>query len=193
MSTILFANKTSFTDQELLEGLLANSRAATEFLYQQCYPKVAAQLRRMGAGQEDIRDMFQEGMVVLWKNARKGAYQVQTNTRMSTYLVQVCKWQWSDRLKQARTKKEIPLQQQDDPKTSSSFLDQWMKKEELDRFRSLFAQLGERCQDMLRRFYFQKESMRDIAAAFSITDATARTEKYRCMQRLKQKFNPQES
>lgn len=194
---IFTQKKSAYSDQEVWEGLLVNDRATTQYLYQKAYPLVAAQLRRMGAEQEDIRDIFQEGMVVLWKNIHEGSYKLQASTRISTYLVQVCKWQWSDQLKKARTKKEVRMDGMEDSSVarqdSPSVLDQWMKEEEMERFHLLFHKLGTRCQNLLQHFYFDRQSMKEIAQVFSITEATARNEKYRCMKRIKHLFHTQQS
>ena len=48
-----------------------------------------------------------------------------------------------------------------------------------------FNLLGENCRDVLTRFYYKKESMKIIAQRFEWTEATAKNNKYRCLQHLR--------
>ena len=55
----------------------------------------------------------------------------------------------------------------------------------LEKVKMHFAAMEAPCKEVLQRFYFLKQSMADIAAAFSWTDATAKNNKYRCLQKLR--------
>lgn len=49
--------------------------------------------------------------------------------------------------------------------------------------------LGEPCKSLLEAFYLRKKSMQDIAASFGYTNAeNAKTQKYKCLMRLKKLF-----
>jgi DNA-directed RNA polymerase specialized sigma24 family protein len=60
------------------------------------------------------------------------------------------------------------------------------KENQLKKIEDSFKNLGESCKELLTRFYYKKESMSMIAKAFDWTAATARNNKYRCIQRLKE-------
>jgi hypothetical protein len=49
--------------------------------------------------------------------------------------------------------------------------------------------IGEPCKSLLEAFYIQKKSMPEIAASFGYTNAdNAKTQKYKCLVRLKKIF-----
>jgi DNA-directed RNA polymerase specialized sigma24 family protein len=49
--------------------------------------------------------------------------------------------------------------------------------------------LGEPCKSLLDAFYIQKRSMQEISASFGYTNAdNAKTQKYKCLMRLKKLF-----
>ena len=48
-----------------------------------------------------------------------------------------------------------------------------------------FKKLGKECKELLEVFYFEKKSLREIAAQFNIGEASARNKKYRCIQKLR--------
>ncbi len=55
----------------------------------------------------------------------------------------------------------------------------------IDYLNKLYAQLDEKCQHMLKKFYFDKMSLRDIAVEMGVEEASLRTMKYRCMMKLR--------
>jgi RNA polymerase sigma factor (sigma-70 family) len=46
--------------------------------------------------------------------------------------------------------------------------------------------LGDQCKEILRRFYWQKESVEEISKALKMVPASVKNGKYRCMQKLKE-------
>ena len=179
------ARLSTYTDQSLYRGLLNNEADVFEHIYIENFPAVRQQVQRYGGSEDDAKDIFQEGMIALWNNIRSGAYQLREGVKMSTYLVQICKLRWMDKMKKASHRYEVKQEDYVEPEAEADVLINWIDQEEQQQFQQQFAQLGERCQDLLKRFYFLKETMQEIAAALGIGDATAKNEKYRCMQRLK--------
>jgi DNA-directed RNA polymerase specialized sigma24 family protein len=51
------------------------------------------------------------------------------------------------------------------------------------------SKIGEPCKSLLDAYYLQKKSMQDIAGEFGYTNAdNAKTQKYKCLMRLKKLF-----
>ena len=177
-----------YSDQELYQGLLSNQRDSFAQLYQQVYPQAKALLKRMGANEEDVKDIFQEGMVALWRNAKQGKFQVQTDTKISTYLLQICKNQFLEKQRKASKREKSMTSLHAEPVEEGNFLDHWFQKEEMEKLSRHIRLLGQRCQNLLKRFYFERASLKKIALAMNLTEASAKNEKYRCMQRLKKTY-----
>ena len=51
--------------------------------------------------------------------------------------------------------------------------------------RQHYAAMGNPCKEVLKQFYFLKQTMAQIASNFSWTEATAKNNKYRCLQKLR--------
>lgn len=183
----------TLSDDEIYAGLLdpKGTPQAFEYLYQQVFPTVRQQIQAFGGSEDDARDMFQEGVLALWKNAREGRFTPHHATKLSTYLVEICKRRWMDQRKKASTRYEQQSDALPEAPDEYDILAHWIDREEQADFRRRFGQLGERCQQILSRFYYEKQPMSQIAQAFQIGEATAKNEKYRCMQRLKKLFHPQ--
>ena len=179
------ASRTDFSDHRLYEGLISNDPECFRYLYRRMYPMVRRQLARHGAPDEDSRDVFQEGLIALWENARSGRFQLREGVRISTYLTQICKFRWMDRQRKAGRRRETTLDQLPDLRAEHDLTDGWDDREQQELFQQLFVRLGDRCQDLLQRFYFGKESLQTIARAYDIGEPSAKNQKYRCMQRLR--------
>lgn len=175
----------AYDDTTLYEGLKNNEQFAFEYLYKNNYPAVRQLVFQYKGSDDDAKDIFQEGMIALWNNIRSGSYQLRPDVKMSTYLIQICKLRWMDRLKKASSRYELRQESYQEPAQEAEVEIDWINREEQSEFQQQFAQLGERCQTLLKRFYFMKQSLQEIADFLSIGEASAKNEKYRCMQRLK--------
>ena len=68
------------------------------------------------------------------------------------------------------------------------------KEHEFTKMDSAMNQLGEPCQTILRDFYIRNKSMNEICEKFGYTNTdNAKTQKYKCLQRLKKLFFDQKS
>ena len=66
------------------------------------------------------------------------------------------------------------------------FLEQEAKIEQLD---AALKALGEPCAGLIKAFYVEQKSMKDIADAFHYTNPeNAKTQKYKCLNRLRKLF-----
>lgn len=174
-----------YDDSSLYQGLLKNDQSAFEYLYTQNFPAVRQLIFQYRGSEDDAKDIFQEGVIALWNNIRSGTYQLREGVKLSTYLIQICKLRWMDKMKKASSRYEVKQEVYMEPAEEAEVMVEWIDKEEQSQFQQQFAQLGERCQNLLKRFYFLKQSLQEIAEAMTIGEASAKNEKYRCMQRLK--------
>lgn len=181
------------TDQEIFDGLLQNDKGTFEFIYENYFAMVRKLVSEMGGQEADARDVFQEGVIALWQNARDGKFKLNDSAKLTTYLVQICKWRWLEKTKKASTLREKAMGEFFEQGEAPSVMVKWMEREEQMAFNTRFSQLGERCRGILKRFYFNNESMAHIASALNLTNATAKNEKYRCMQKLRKIFMEQKA
>jgi DNA-directed RNA polymerase specialized sigma subunit len=60
---------------------------------------------------------------------------------------------------------------------------------QFNKMHSALQQLGEPCKTIMEDFYINNRSMQDICERFGYTNAdNAKTQKYKCLQRLKKLF-----
>ncbi len=132
---------------------------------------------------EDALDIFQEGIIALWTNIKQGKFQLQDNAKVSSYLFALCRNLWISKLRKRKDFKPLEASTElSDQADTDAMIAQHELIAELERH---FRQLGASCRKLLSLFYYQKASLKAIAAQMGITEKTAKNNKYRCMQNLR--------
>jgi RNA polymerase sigma factor (sigma-70 family) len=175
----------NLTQDEIIFGIKSNEPKVLKWLYQSQYPKIEKYVLANNGDIDQAKDLFQEAFISVWNNVRSGKFVPENGTAVTGYIYQIAKNKWLDYLRSSRYKKTTSFTAEHEKEDDTEEND----KEELKKNLSLeFQKLGENCREILKRFYFQKETMETIAKAFQWTEATARNNKYRCIQRLKEKL-----
>jgi RNA polymerase sigma factor (sigma-70 family) len=184
----------TFTDQQIFDGLLTKNApvvdAIVRFLYEQCQRSVTRMVTRNKGTEADADDLFQEVIVVFLQNTWDGKFQLRQNTRVTTYIYEIAHLMWLKELRKraARDKRNdrYTQQQTDEQPDAPSPEAELMNEEEVRSARAIFERLGDMCQDLLKAFYFDKKSMKQIAEEFGLgTEDNAKTKKYRCVLALR--------
>lgn len=176
------------TDEALLQAIAAGSRQATAQVYRSHYPTVMRWLQTAGGDEADAADIFQEAMVVLFEKARSAEFRL--SCRIGTYLFAICKHLWYKKLEQQR---RMPVQEHNAASEDAAYEDDLKVHQEREehylQLDAALEALGEPCRSLLRAFYHQDKSMQEIAASFGYTNPdNAKTQKYKCLMRLKKIF-----
>lgn len=173
-----------YSQDEILQGIRENHPKVIKWLYCSEYPKIEKYILSNKGTEEHAKDIMQESMMVIWKNIKSGKFTIQNGTAVQGYLYRIAKNKWLDHLR-ASKQNMIPLDEQIGNQEEEEFDD---KERKLQVLESLYRSLGDTCREILKRFYFRKQNMSTIAAHFEWTEATARNNKYRCIQQLKGKL-----
>jgi RNA polymerase sigma factor (sigma-70 family) len=171
----------------LLEGLALNDRQAIEAIYRDNYTMVQAFVLNNSGNTEEARDIFQETMVVLFEKAVSGSFELQC--QLKTFIYSVARRLWLKRLQQVKRygfsadnlEETIPVEEDleahEKLDTDFRLMENAMNK------------IGEPCKSLLDAYYLQKKNMQQIASDFGYTNAdNAKTQKYKCLMRLKKLF-----
>lgn len=177
-----------YTQEQLVNGVRANDSSILRWLYQSQYPKVRKFVLDNNGDEDQAKDLFQEAFIAFWNNVKNNKFTPESGTAITGYLYQIAKNKWLDIVRSSHFKKTVMLQTEHDQVDEEEDLE-WIQ------YRTLVAaeikNLGDKCKEILGRFYFAKESMEQIAKAFQWTEATARNSKYRCIKQLREKIKTQ--
>ena len=167
-----------------IEAIKADDNRVLNALYQENYPKVEKFILANNGSADQAKDIFQDAFLACWRNIQLDKFVPANDTALSGYLYRIARNKWMDHLRSGQYLRTVPLPD-GQPEEADLEADDSEQHLYLEAVRDNFGKLGDSCRDVLIRFYFRKETMTTIAAAFGWTDATARNTKYRCLQKLK--------
>ena len=101
----------------------------------------------------------------------------------------ICRRLWLKRLQQlSKYSTQVESLEETIP-VEEEIEDHEKRNEDFILMENAMAKIGEPCKSLLDAYYIQKKSMQDIAADFGYTNAdNAKTQKYKCLLRLKKLF-----
>ena len=157
-------------------------------VYAANYPWLLQYVQQNSGNAADAQDIFQEGVYAAWTNLREGRF-TGNSAQFNAYLRQICKHKWLNQLKstgRSRTSYQDDLthveQTADDPQVIAEQLEQSRLLQDC------FAQLGDKCKQVLGLFYYRRQSLAQIAAVTNNTEESVKTIKYRCMMQLRKLY-----
>jgi len=177
----------ALTDEELVQGILAHDDKSLLYLYNSLYGKVEAFVLKNNGSSHEAKDVFQEGVIALYQNLESRRYQLTSTTKLSSYLFQICKFQWYTILRSSHKKAMIGSVDNQEPGAHDRGFEMDIKVWDENKFvREAIDKLGDSCKHLLLSFYYDEKTMKEIANDLGHRTNSVKNAKYRCMQKLKE-------
>ena len=178
-SSLIFFN----TDSRILNLMKEGDEEALVMLYESNRRMVTSFVARNSGTENDAEDLLQEAVIVLWERVRSGKFEY--SAKLSTFIFATVQNMWRRRL--AKIKRETPTEfddttfSQDDP----SPLDELIEGERSKKIAAALVKLGDPCKALLVLFYWEEQSMDEIAKQMKFANAdTVKSKKYQCKKAL---------
>ncbi|MCE1198497.1 MAG: sigma-70 family RNA polymerase sigma factor [Marinilabiliales bacterium] len=173
----------SYTNEELLNGILRNDNVILQYIYKNFYYKVNIFIKKNSGDDEDANDIFQEAIIVVYRKLK--ANDLVISCAFETYLHSVCKFLWLKQLSKQKSEKEMMV---DSSRFGSEFDHDFAELvEKNDRFRLYqkhFQLLGSDCQKLLQLF-FDKVPLKQIAQIMGFSgEKYVKKRKFKCKEYL---------
>jgi RNA polymerase sigma factor (sigma-70 family) len=184
-------NSSTPTDSEVVFGILNDSENILKRVYVAYFPMVLQLIINNNGTADDAKDVYQEAIIVLYNKIKSGKFEL--SSKLKTFLYSVCRKLWLKRLSQLSRyggdikdfEDHMPMEEESDMHAGREL--QFTKME------GALQLLGEPCKTIIEDFYIHNHSMQDICERFGYTNAdNAKTQKYKCLQRLKKLFFQQD-
>jgi RNA polymerase sigma factor (sigma-70 family) len=149
------------------------------------FPKIRKLILSKGGSTMDAEDVFQEALLILHRKWTEGKLEFTSNPE--TYLFSVCRFLWKDEFKK---RKHLPDEELDEELTSddSDLADLHQKEKQIGLIEQALLNIGEKCLHLLRGFYFEKKSMKELAEQLDLrNEILARKQKYKCLEKAREK------
>lgn len=178
--------KAEHNQTALLQGLAKQDKKAIETIYKENFNLIHALVLNNNGSTEDAKDIFQEAMIVLYQKVQSGTFEL--NCQLKTFVYSVCRRLWLKRLMH-QNRYSLYENHDDFVLVDEEVEDHEQQNAAFGMMEKAMNNLGEPCKSLLEAFYLQKKGMQEIAASFGYTNAdNAKTQKYKCLMRLKKLF-----
>ena len=175
------------TDREVVLGILNNSADALNKLYTGHFPMILQFILNNNGDEDDAKDVYQEAIIILYNKIKSGDFEL--SSKLKTYIYSVCRRIWLKKLSQ-QSKKSNNIDDFEDVIAVEFDVEQHEAKDlQFEKMGESLLNLGEPCKTIIQDFYINNLSMQDICEKFGYTNTdNAKTQKYKCLQRLKKLF-----
>ena len=176
-------------DLDILKGIANRDNEVIHQLYKLHYPYIERMVISNSGSKDQAKDIFQETVMVLYDKVTQQGFVLES--KLKTFLYAVGRRLW---LKQLSKKESNHFSiEQDGYDTASDYEEDIQssleQEKQFTKMEEALQHLGEPCQSILRDFYIKNKSMQDICEKFGYTNTdNAKTQKYKCLQRLKKLF-----
>lgn len=189
MRVVNFREPNSYTDQELI-SLLKEDSEALSIVYKRHKSYCMNFMKSMYNDYDEIKDIFQDAVIVFYENLNTDGFTLTCS--MQTYLNSICRNQI---LKRINFSKRYDVKTADDKSEFLENITDWfddgmeVNTERVNVMKDILKDMKEtssKCYDILVRFFYQNQTMDQIAAYLDYTNAdNAKNQKYRCQEKLK--------
>lgn len=169
---------------EQLAAIKANDERILKALYLQNFPKIEALILSNNGTSDQAKDIYQEAFIALWRNIQLDKFHPESESAINGYLYQIARNKWMDQLRSAHHQKVVPMREERFSDLKDDTISD-TERDYLDKIKINITKLGDNCKEVLTRFYYRKENMKTIAEAFGWTEASAKNNKYRCLEKLR--------
>jgi RNA polymerase sigma factor (sigma-70 family) len=137
--------------------------------------------------QDDAKDIYQEAMIVLYDKIKRGDFEL--SSKLKTFIYSVCRRLWLKKLSQ-KSRFFGDINDYEDFIAVENDIEEHEEKDKMfSQMNFSLLGLGEPCKTIIEDFYIKGLSMQIICEKFGYTNAdNAKTQKYKCLQRLKKIF-----
>ncbi|HRG59649.1 MAG TPA: sigma-70 family RNA polymerase sigma factor [Bacteroidia bacterium] len=180
------------SDEHIIAALRNNDDSVLNVLYKLYFGSINHFIITNSGSEDDAKDIFQEAIIVFYQNIRNQNFEL--NCKIKTYLYSVSRLMWLKKIKKASaivgdiTDFEGFITIDD---TEAANLEE--REIQFNKMAVALSELGEPCKTLIEDFYIKQLSMSQISEKFGYTNSdNAKTQKYKCLMRLKKLFFKQE-
>lgn len=171
-------------DQQWIKALRKGQREVLGKIYLHHREGFLSYAQSYGLPGEELRDIYQDSIIALYENVRQGKLEG-LKSSLKTYLYAIGKYKILARLKNssASTSELMvePLADGPEPLETSD------TEERQQKLQRAYEQLGPRCREILRRFYYEAQKLEEIREAMDYPSRdTVKAQKSRCLKQLKE-------
>lgn len=144
-------------------------------LYETAFPSVASFVKKMNGSFDEAKDVFQDALIIYYEKTTTAGFLPDQNE--AVYIKGIARHLWYKKFKENKTLRTLTdthyITGNEEPKVSENIL----------RYIELS---GKKCLALLKAFYYDKLSMKDLAPQFGFSgERSATAQKYKCLEKVR--------
>ncbi len=147
---------------EMVALIKKNDDATLKQLYKANFDKVRRYVFNNSGDEQQAKDVYQEAFIAMWRNIKDDKFSANREVALNGNLFQIAKNKWLDQVRSAKYKNTTFINRDieyDEPQIEENE----MPNRKIKIIMDSMNKLGERCQLLMRLFYFERKSFREIA------------------------------
>jgi len=180
-------HNSSFSDSELVAAIKEekNIDKAIEFIYREYYGLMASYVKKNSGNADDAADIFQEVLLGFIELVKQEKFRGQAGIK--SFLYTLTRNLWISELRKRSSTSLRHEKYQDAQITVESDISEYLEyKEHQTTVTALLNELGDTCKAVLRLFYYENLSIKEILAKLPQyqNEQVVRNKKYKCLKEL---------
>ena len=170
------------TDKEIIKAIRkGKNEKPIRQLYQE-FPKIKSLVIQSGGTKELAQEIFNDSLVLLIEKIQQPNFEL--TAKMTTYLYGINRFLMKNELRKQK-KFNYELEWNDTLILNQEDLAYDFEKEkQLTRLEKILDTISDKCKQIFRLFYYQKENMATIAQKLGFGSVnSAKTQKYKCIEK----------
>jgi RNA polymerase sigma factor (sigma-70 family) len=171
------------SDAKILDLIRNGDDKGLVMLYEANRKQIRAFISRNNGTEDDANDLLQEAVIVLWERVRADRFEYKA--QLGTFVYATVKNMWLRRLARMHRESPADIEALSGRVEDASTLDILVESEEAQIVNEAMTALGEPCKSLLILYYWEEQTMEQIALALRFANAdTAKSKKYQCKKAL---------
>jgi len=175
-------------DQQLVEWIRTGKHQKAFTRLYKYFSAIRKMIRENGGSKEDAEDIFQEALIIFSRKCEDPSFALTATA--STYLFSVSRFLWNDELKKrGKVAAAMAAAGPDQLHDFGDFGILIQQEEKFKKAESVLSKIGEKCLQLLKFFYLENKSMKEIASKMEMSsEKIAKNQKYKCLERAKESY-----
>jgi len=176
-----------YTTQEILKGISENDHIVVQHIYDRYFKEITKFIEKFGGSYDDATDIFQDGIIVIYEQMKRGDGNKIKNFK--AYFYSVCKFKWLNMVRDGKYGEFTDVEMEEllpsfEYNVLSEKINDIVEKERRVKvYFNSFMQLNSTCQRMIR-FIAYGWAVEDIASEMNLSVIYTYRKRQNCLNKL---------
>lgn len=183
----LTPNNDEGKDKKLLRALRQGVSGAFEEIYQRALPGCVRYARANGGTVSEAKDVFEQSLSFLYENTRSEGFVLTTSLQFYLFAIFKRRWLMTKKTDLPKGLRKVELQDQDAASLREDTPPEGIYSDETKaQLQQALQKINEKCRNLLLDYYGTGIKLIDLAKDLDTTAGVLRVQKHRCLKKLKE-------